>query len=469
MRYRNVLAGLTAALLTLGVAASGCGRSSDVVGGTDKPAAGGAPSVEDLDFEPCAEVREQATLVPVNMYVLVDRSGSMDDMNKWTDTEAAFGAFFQNDEAGALRVALRFWPDDGCEDPDPDDMDTNCDAAPCATPLVTLGSLSDAGHQQDLIDAFASRDPNGATPMSAALEGGVRWARARITDTPDEQHIILVVSDGEPNGCVEDPMAIAQIASDAAADDILTYAVGLQGSNEAVMNGIAAAGGTTDAFFIGAGNTEQDLVNALLDIAGRAVSCTFGIPDPSEPGDTLDPELVRLEYASDGGAPDRIPQVADASECDPDGGWFYDANDPPETITLCTSTCGTVQSDQAAEVSVALGCACETDPDCPGDNICVAGSCIDPCETDEDCPATFICLEGRCVPEEGGECTIDPDCPFGLFCIGGQCTRGGALVGRQEAVQGGAFNCSAVPPTRSAPYGAVLLLALGLLLRRRSA
>lgn len=469
MRYRNVLAGLSVALFAIGVTASGCGRSSDVVGGTDEPAAGGAPSVKDLDFEPCAEVREQATLVPVNVYLLIDRSGSMDDMNKWTDTEAAFGTFFQDDEAGALRVALRFWPDDGCEDPDPDDMDTSCDAAPCATPLVPLGALSDAGHQQDLIDAFASRDPGGATPMSAALEGGVRWARTRMMDAPEEQHIILLVSDGEPNGCIEDPMAIAQLASDAVADGILTYAVGLQGSNEAVMNGIAAAGGTTNAIFIGSGNAEQDLVNALLDIAGQSVSCTFGIPDPTDPGDTLDPELVRLEYASDGGDPDRIPQVDDASACGPDGGWYYDENDPPETITLCTTTCGTVQADQTAEVSVALGCECETDPDCPGDNICVAGSCIEPCETDDDCPASFICLEGRCVPEEGGECTVDADCPFGLFCIGGQCTRGGVLVGRQEAVQGGAFNCSAVPSSRSTPYGLGLLLALGLLLRRRSA
>jgi hypothetical protein len=137
--------------------------------------------------------------------------------------------------------------------------------------------------------------------------------------------------------------------------------------------------------------------------------------------------------------------VENAAACDPSGGWYYDNNQTPTTITLCPQTCAQVQADTQAQLNVALGCECEVDEDCPGDMICVDHHCRPPC-TDDSCPDGFICWhDGRCVPQPGDPCTDDSQCPAPLFCVRGQCSpeEGRIIVGPEEAVQGGAFTCSA--------------------------
>src|SRR6185503_12669824 len=96
---------------------AGCGRSDDVIGGSTPPpmgtggAGGGAeePQWRD-DFEACAVVHDEATLLPVNMFLSVDKSGSMADNGKWDAATAAFTSFFNDPSASSLRVALRLWP-----------------------------------------------------------------------------------------------------------------------------------------------------------------------------------------------------------------------------------------------------------------------------------------------------------------------------------------------------------------------
>jgi hypothetical protein len=90
------------------------------------------------DFIACATSSEEATLIPVTMFITVDRSGSMGNDNKWNNAKSAFFAFFQDPEAASLNVALRFWPEGSCNG-------DQCDVAECATPHVGLGSLGDAG------------------------------------------------------------------------------------------------------------------------------------------------------------------------------------------------------------------------------------------------------------------------------------------------------------------------------------
>lgn len=449
----------------------GCGRSSDVNdivddgGGTGGQ--GGGEQEIITDFEPCAETSQEATLVPVNMYILVDKSGSMDDMGKWDAAVSAFTAFFDDAASSSLKVALRFWPEGLCNDMD-------CDVDACATPGVALDSLSDAGHRQDLVDAFNATMPDGPTPMSAALEGGVQWARDRLMDVGDsEQVVIVLVTDGEPNGCNEDIGYISSVAGDAfSMDGIPTFAVGIEGSLEADMNAIAMAGGTDAGFFIGAANAEAELLAAMQEIAGKSVDCSFPVPASMEPGKDIDPRLVRVEYTPSGASsPELIDNTDDASACDA-GGWYYDDPDQPSTITLCPDTCSEVQADEQAQLEIALGCECEIDADCPAGTVCEENKCIDACVTDADCPAEHICLNGHCIPEPGDPCQADSDCPLGLVCVGGQCSLGGVFVGPEEAVQGGAFNCdygSAMPLSGERSWWAVGLglAALGWRRRRR--
>ncbi len=523
-RYQRVVVGVVVALLAVAlVGGAGCGRSNDIVGDTGTTPVGGSGGIggvggvggvtggggggvggDIIDFEPCVEVNEAATLTPVSMFIAVDISGSMNDNDKWVDTQAAFIAFFQDPGAGSLQVALRFWPDEGCEE-------GTCDVAVCATPQVPLGLLSDTNHQQALIDEFNAKSPWGSTPTSAALEGAAQWAHNRVQQTGGtEKVVIILVTDGEATTCNIDINYIAQVAADALNnDDVLTYAIGLQGSSEANMDAIALAGGTTEGIFIGSGTAEQDLLDALLAIAGEAVDCSFPVPSPQNPDEELDPRQVRVEYTDGDGNTVLIPHVDDASACGPGGGWYYDDPVNPTMITLCPSTCTEVQGDAEAQMDIALGCECETDDDCPGIQICTNGHCVDPCLDDDDCPGDLICdvdtglcgpppdddgcktdadcapgfichvESGVCIPEPGDPCIEDSDCPPGMIdyggrCKGEQCVYGDDIVvGPYEAVQGGAFNCAVPAVQKSRAVGAWLwaLVGLGLwsIRRRRSA
>lgn len=453
---------------------AGCGRSDDVIGGAGGGAAstanaGGAAPENNWreDFEACAEVREEASLVPVNMLLTVDKSGSMDDgmpVSKWEAATSAFTAFFEDPAAAGLRVALRLWPDDsdGCNDDD-------CDAAACGQPQVALGSLGDATHSQALIDALEMTVPEGGTPVSAALDGALVWAQAQLAAAPSEQAVIVLVTDGEPNGCDENIDNIAAIAASAFAAGAPVFVVGIEGSNEMQIDQIATAGGTDAGYFVGSANAEAELLAAMQDIQGKSVSCTFAYPQ-EEPDQPLSPDLMRIEYTS-GSEVIRVPRVEGPEACTAEGGWYLDDPANPMTITLCPETCNTVQGDVQARIDVAVGCECEVDSDCPAGNVCEDHRCVPPCQTDADCPTGEICNDGHCIPEPGDPCVEDPDCPAPLVCIGGQCSLGEVFVGGEEAVQGGAFAC-AVTATRFPSRAAWLALLAGAALfvaRRRHA
>lgn len=307
------------------------------------------------DFVACATSSEEATLIPVTMFITVDRSGSMGNDNKWNNAKSAFFAFFEDPEAASLYVALRFWPEGSCNG-------DQCNVDECATPHVPLGPLADAGHVSSLIDAFENRSPSGNTPMDAALAGASQWAQEHQQSVENgERTVIVMLTDGEPVGCDESISAIAAHAANAwAAEEIPTFAVGLEGSNENQMNQIAMAGGTSQGYFIGNGNASADLLAALKEIQKNTLACVYAMPEP-QGGEPLDPTKVNVVYSpSDGSSPEPLGQVASEAACGGTGGWFYDDPLQPAIISLCPNTCLAVQADEGASIQVVLGC--ETKP-----------------------------------------------------------------------------------------------------------
>ncbi len=309
-------------------------------------------------FEECATSSAEATLVPVNMIVMFDRSGSMDDGVKWPQATAALTAFVEDPGTAGLRVALRFFPGSGC-------TGTTCDIDVCSQPAVDAAPLTSDPAPADaqealLVNAIAGEDPTGSnTPIYAALGGAEKWAQDYMAAHPTEKAVVVLVTDGQPNGCNENTSAIAGLAGQAlAAAGVYTYAVGLEGSSESVMNAIAAEGGTGQGIFIGNGNAEAELLAALQAIQGSQVACEFQMPE-SQNGETIDPAKVNVTYTSGSGSPDTIGQVANAAACGNGGGWYYDNPAAPTTITLCPATCSTVQADEEAKIAIVVGCATE--------------------------------------------------------------------------------------------------------------
>jgi hypothetical protein len=326
-------------------------------GGTDNdgsslnPTTSGSGGGGGSGFESCADTSDEAKLQPVAMYIVVDKSGSMDDNNKWQDAEQAFLSFFQDPAADDLKVALRFWPQGSCNS-------DSCNTDACAQPAVDVGLLSDPAHEAALVAAYQAEGPDGDTPMSAALAGACQWAQTYGAANPAEKPVVILVTDGEPNGCEEDAVDIAAYAAAVyASDDVLTFAVGLQGSGEGTMNTIAAAGGTNMGIFIGSNNAAAELLAALKAIQESVVSCTFAMPEPTDPDNPIDPKLVNVTYTEGGaGSPQTIKQVQDASQCTAAGGWFYDDPLKPTSIELCPTTCAAVQADTAAKINIVIGC-----------------------------------------------------------------------------------------------------------------
>lgn len=311
----------------------------------------------------CATSTVQANLAPVDLFLLFDRSASMAYKSKWAAATAALTSFFQSSSSAGLRVALRFFPEEGCDN-------VACSAGPCGQPLVPLGMLlassapADA-QEQALVAASSSKAPapneimgGGGTPLSAALGGAVGWATAQHAKQPGDRVAVVLVSDGEANGCDKSADTINGIVAAGHSAGVDTFAIGLAGYFEAGMNAIAQSGGTGQAYFIGKTDVEKDLLTALQTIQQKQVSCNLPMPQGA-PDKPVDPMLINVDYSPAGGAAGILGQVPSAASCGASGGWYY--NDPaaPTQITLCPSTCTTVQADPLARIDIILGCQTE--------------------------------------------------------------------------------------------------------------
>jgi|GEM_PF-1431265 len=361
----------------------GDGGSSDI----DVPNTGGGPDDLGSD-EACAKGTEQATLRPVTMLILFDRSSSLIrnevevGVTRWDAAAAAFEAFLSDPSTDGLGVALRFFPHDlpveGCSSP-------TCDIAACTQPLIDVGRLmatqgpGDA-HEAALLEALAAATPvpGGGTPTGAILEGGVAWAKSYQDAHQDERVVILVVTDGAPEGCEEGIPELELFLKDALDSGISSYFVGLTGEDgaelaEDTMNDLAEAGGTEKALFIQDGaETRDELVQALASVQGSAIACDFALPAISHGGEVVDPGLVNVIYtaggapsggSSTGGAPTeaqgegtKFTKVIGQGECGDSASWFYDVEGHPSRIHLCPQACSLVSADPAASLEILLGC-----------------------------------------------------------------------------------------------------------------
>lgn len=347
-------------------------------GGGGGGGAGGTGTTIQRDAA-CATGTAQASLAAVNMFVMFDRSSSMENeqvgqtgKNRWDVASAALRAFFQSPNAAGLALALRFFPHDlpatGC-------VQTACDVNACSRALVDLGTLNaksapmDA-HEKALVDATLASSPTmgddparGGTPISAALAGALRWASGQHQKTPNESNVVVLVTDGQPNGCDQDVGHISQLAADAlGADGTLTYAIGLTGSREADMDQIAAAGGTTKGIFVADGaDTQQQLLDALRAIRGDILDCDFPVPT-AKPGTKVNPAEVNVNWTPGSGVASTLGQVPSAAGCTGADGWYYDDPTNPSRIELCKATCDAVSADPQSKLEILLGCAAVVRP-----------------------------------------------------------------------------------------------------------
>jgi uncharacterized protein YegL len=341
--------------------------------------------------ETCGELTSGFEQISPNIYLILDKSGSMegeplrqakeglDQMADELHDEVRFGF-------GAFPIQLA-----------------------CGVSMTEFLPMGQHG-AATIKDSYADIVADGGTSTPDALNMVRENNLASEAGDPDDDlrsKVVVLITDGEPNSCGELPGTInaAQALQDAG---IPVYVVGFNfGSNPDNLNDIAEAGGTDASG--GAGDryyTADDagtLVTALRDISQNVIACSYKLETAPE-----DPDKIWVsingEYLS-----------SDA----------YTFDGGTNTLTLGDATCNELRESDpdATTLEITLGCktACE-----PGE---FWGCCLDDgetCETDDDCCFGACNDQGLCEAPcrpSGVTCTDNAQCCSGV-CGNGTCIEG---------------------------------------------
>jgi hypothetical protein len=358
----------------------GAGVGANGSGGL--PAGSGGGGGADFTYDPpmggnggaggsCVDETAAADPLPLDIYFMLDRSGSMgSDCNvtwpnapstssRWCHAINAIAGYIQDPTSNGNRAAIESYVGSGC----PSGLETP------AAGLVDL--TAQAGTLISAMDAIPY-DP-GRTPTSEALRGLVDFTTAN--QVAGRVIIGVLITDGIPNECSPtSDSGLATIVEDHFNNTgIHTFIVGITGASFSSLEAWAdypgaiahddtndacgtcnGAGCTCHHYNVGDGDP-TNFIAALQQIQNSVVGCTFAIPQPAQ--GVLDPDAVTVEYFPGGMPPSTVlPRVTDLAACAGNDGWYYDDNNNPSTIHLCPATCATVQADSMAQIDFRIDC-----------------------------------------------------------------------------------------------------------------
>jgi von Willebrand factor type A domain-containing protein len=325
------------------------GGASDGGAPFDSASAGAAAD------EACNGVSVEAEAVPVDVFVIMDRSQSMglaikgSNTTRWQALRDAVQNFTEAPRAAEIRAGIGFFSLSAAGD---DTQDCNPDAY--AKPIVPIAPISEVG--PDLVEAMDRAAPGGLTPTVPALRGAISYARSWALDNPGRATVVVLVTDGYPTQCDSAPEQISQAARAGfeSPEHIRTFVIGVGDVAKFNLDNYARSGGTKSAYLTDAGDVSTTFVDALNNITNRALACEYQLPPPPE-GMKLDANKVQFIYTPSSDLPEEIPRISSLAACanTPNGGWYYDDPNQPSKIAVCPCTCARLQ---AGRVDVRLGC-----------------------------------------------------------------------------------------------------------------
>lgn len=325
----------------------------------------------------CVGQSAGAEVVPTVLQLIVDTSGSMDEDapgpvrgSKWEATRGALLASVDQMPA-TTAIGVVFYPDTSNNDDEEDPascFDRQTD--------VALRILDIPGSQQrrQIRNAFQNQNPNGGTPTHDAYAFAVQGLEAATL--PGARFAVLI-TDGIPTfslGCDDsnrgqnnavDSGPLVVEAAKSLALGVRTFVIGSPGSEGARENlsRMAEAGGTATPGCSHTGPTychfdmteTQDfageLAQALGQISGLALSCSYAIPAPPN-GTQLDPSKVNVLF-SPVGAREEVILRSPGNTCSE--GWQYSQDGTQ--VVLCGSACERVRDAEQANLTLQFGCA----------------------------------------------------------------------------------------------------------------
>jgi hypothetical protein len=318
------------------------------------------------DDEVCARDSVKAEAHPIDLFIMQDRSLSMNYLTdtgetKWQVITAALKAFLSDPASAGLSAGIGFFPqfiDPASVEGTPDLV---CNLDSYATPVVGMGLLPD--NTAAITQAFNERAPQGETPTRVAELGAVAYARQWSTLHPTHRVIVVLATDGDPNVCSGSISGVANAATQGVVHGVTTYVIGIVAADQKEsipnLNRMAAGGGTGSAFIVNAvTDTKNQFTQAMNAIRnGSRLGCQFDFPRPTT-GDFVDPTRASVLYTASGSsAPLALPWMASSASCGTLDGFYYDNNSNPRSIRLCNATCAQVQDDAGAEIGVVTACS----------------------------------------------------------------------------------------------------------------
>ena len=306
-------------------------------------------AVEEIDAGPpeeCVNESAQADIVPLDIYVMLDKSGSMNWYGRWDAVTDALKTFVNDSNSTGITVALDYFPDGG--------WPSYCDWERYDDPAVAWIALP--GGASTIESSLDGTGPGGNTPTRPALEGAIAYARARETAMPTHKSIVVLATDGDPTSCSNNSIYDVRdeaLAGRTGTPAIETYVIGV--GNVANLDLVAAAGSNTSAYIVSSGDASAFLA-AMNDIRQQALGCEFTIP--ANPGTgNIDPDetLVSFKYG-DTGTPTELTRYTDEAACGTNDGYYYDDPTYPTTLYLCSNTCDTIGSDSNYRVDLTFLC-----------------------------------------------------------------------------------------------------------------
>jgi hypothetical protein len=327
-------------------------------------------TAEQVVVETPMEVTEEVTTVkPVAIYIMLDQSTSMIPL--WADALAGIKAFASDAKSSGTDVALDVFPSFFGEP-------GQCDGVGYDAPFIPMGRLpAHAATITTQLDALTV--PTGfGTPIEGALTGLKRFCEQFQQAHPDEKCVGVLVTDGSPQGdCNGDLVQLADIAAQARANGVTTYAVGLTGSDFAFLDNVAMVGGAADCDAAaptyacdvtgGAGMLVDALAkirDTVTEVTTHTVTttmtvetplpCEWALP-PTPVGQTFDRDKVNVQLKSPSASNTAFGKVEQESACARNG-WYYDDPKTPTRIIACPETCDLITTTTGATVDILLGC-----------------------------------------------------------------------------------------------------------------
>jgi len=381
----------------------------------------------------CDRKESQFMRIDPNLFIILDRSGSMGETGstpgrtKWQDATAALDNV-ANELAGEVNFGLSYYSANG-------------GSSECASNrTLNMGRHTPA----QIKGSYSSTMPSGGTPTATALKDA---RNGNYVDLPNDNmgsvrpKAIVLITDGLTGSCDGGQSGAETQIGNLLRDGVKTYAIGFGGgASPTQLEGFADAGGTGTYYQADDTNT---LVTALRNIANEVITCSYALESVPP-----DPNKIWVETTISG-TTNNIPR--DASN-----GYTYDAGS--NSVTINGSACTQLRNGNPSQTSVKieLGCATACQPD--GEEVCdyrdnnCDGRIDEGCEactpelcdgvdndcdgmTDEGCPnckfdnemctsdgecCNGTCRDGVCQPAcrpDGVECFEDYD------CCGGVCAR----------------------------------------------